>query len=346
MINNINEVCEKIIGNITNKTGEGFNILLNMKIWDWSQGVALYGIYKYYKATNNKECLNYLIEWFEEGFKDLPVKNVNTMAPLLTLVHLYEEVKDERYINLCRDWANWVVDEMPKTEDGGLQHITIDSDNEQQLWADTLFMTVLFLAKTGSVLNCSKFTDEAKKQFLVHIRYLSDKTTGLWYHGWTFIGRHNFAKAFWGRGNCWFTSGVVEFFDLLETEDWLKDYLLDAYRSQVKALKNMQHKNGMWHTLIDDPTSYVETSATAGFTYGILKGVRMNYLPEEYKAVGMKGAEAVLRETGEDGIVKNVSYGTVVSSELDYYKRVSLKSTGYGQALTLLMLVELLNWKE
>lgn len=34
-----------------------------------------------------------------------------------------------------------------------------------------------------------------------------------------------------------------------------------------------QDESGMWHTLVDDPTSYVEASATCGFAYGILRAV-------------------------------------------------------------------------
>lgn len=38
----------------------------------------------------------------------------------------------------------------------------------------------------------------------------------------------------------------------------------------------------MWHTLIDDPTSYVEASATSGFGYGILKAVHMGLVDAAY----------------------------------------------------------------
>jgi unsaturated rhamnogalacturonyl hydrolase len=50
----------------------------------------------------------------------------------------------------------------------------------------------------------------------MHINYLMDTTTGLWFHGWQFDGKgggHNYAKALWARGNCWvrpLTSSVLE----------------------------------------------------------------------------------------------------------------------------------------
>lgn len=49
----------------------------------------------------------------------------------------------------------------------------------------------------------------AKKQFLLHIKYLMDPVSGFWYHAWEFDleqgegkGRY-FSDAMWGRGNCW-----------------------------------------------------------------------------------------------------------------------------------------------
>ncbi len=62
------------------------------------------------------------------------------------------------------------------------------------------------LAKIGKVLGKESYVEEAKYQFLLHIKYLYDAKTGLWFHGWTFEeGRHNFADAHWARGNCWIT---------------------------------------------------------------------------------------------------------------------------------------------
>ena len=42
------------------------------------------------------------------------------------------------------------------------------------------------------------------------------------------------------------------------------------------ALAKYQDESGLWHTLINDSNSYLESSATAGFAYGILKAVHKN----------------------------------------------------------------------
>ena len=43
---------------------------------------------------------------------------------------------------------------------------------------------------------------------------LTDRATGLWYHGWSFEERTHFAGALWGRGNCWVTLFVPEFLQI------------------------------------------------------------------------------------------------------------------------------------
>lgn len=59
-------------------------------------------------------------------------------------------------MEICRDWAQWLVEELPMTEEGGFQHLTSDTLNEQELWDDTLFMAVLFLARMGVLLDNKK----------------------------------------------------------------------------------------------------------------------------------------------------------------------------------------------
>ena len=41
---------------------------------------------------------------------------------------------------------------LPRTEEGGFQHIVYNSVNNQQIWDDTLMMSVLPLAKIGLLL--------------------------------------------------------------------------------------------------------------------------------------------------------------------------------------------------
>ena len=110
----------------------------------------------------------------------------------------------------------------------------------------------------------------------------------------------------------------------------------------MKALAACQHSSGLWHTLLDDPQSYPEASATAGFAYGILKAVRKRYLSDEYRPMAEKALRGVIANIDEDGELKQVSFGTAMGSDLDYYRQVPLTSMPYGQAMALLCLTEYL----
>jgi unsaturated rhamnogalacturonyl hydrolase len=313
--------------------------------WEWTHGIGLYGIYRHYELTNDPRSLQIMQNWFRDRFKaGTPTKNVNTMSPFLTLAYLYEELGEKTYLPYLESWAEWIMREMPRTEEGGLQHIVFNSENRQQLWDDTLMMSVLPLTKIGLILDRPEYIEDAIRQFLVHIKYLFDRKTGLWFHGWTFEGRHNFAEALWARGNCWITIAIPEFIELLDLPpgDALRQFLLDTLEAQVRTLAKHQDSSGLWHTLITDKSSYLEASATAGFAYGILKSVRKGYLSKEYEPTAIQAIRGVLANISDTGELQNVSFGTAMGSTLQFYKDIPLTAMPYGQSLAILCLAEFL----
>ncbi len=265
--------------------------------WEWTHGIGLYGIYKYYEQTRDARCREIMLHWFRDRFAaGPPTKNINTVAPFLTLAYLYEEQPNGAWLPYLDEWAEWLMNGLPRTEENGFQHIVFNSENRQQLWDDTLMMSVMPLAKIGRLLGRPHYVEEARRQFMLHIKYLVDRKTGLWFHGWTFDGRHHFANALWARGNCWVTIAIPEFIELLELPpgDGLREFLLETHLQQIRTLVRHQDDGGLWHTLIDDPASYLEASATAGFAYGILKSVRLGFIGHEYHDAGVRAVKAVL----------------------------------------------------
>jgi unsaturated rhamnogalacturonyl hydrolase len=134
---------------------------------------------------------------------------------------------------------------------------------------------------------------------------------------------------------------IIEMLDLPEG-DALRTFLIDTLAAQVKTLAETQHESGLWHTLVVDPSSYLEASATAGFAYGILKAVRKGYLPERYEPVGIRAVRGVLANIDDSGELKQVSFGTAMGDTLQFYKDIPLTSMPYGQSLAVLALAEFL----
>ena len=141
------------------------------------------------------------------------------------------------------------------------------------------------------------------------------------------------------------TVAIPDFIELLglpET-DGLRMFLTTSLVAQIDALvKHQDPQTGMWHTLIDDPTSYLEASATAGFAYGIAKALRMRLVPREerYMNAARKAMEGVLANISEEGELRQASFGTPVFDDLEGYKKIPLTSMPYGQSLALLALTE------
>ena len=312
------------------------------RYWEWTQGVGLFGLWKLFCYEKNEKYLDILKKYYDRQIDmGFPALNVNTAAPYLTMSFLAEYTGEEKYLGPCVDAAEEIMERFPRTKEGGFQHKTSDSVNEQELWDDTLYMTVLFLANMGRILDDGRMKEEAEYQFLLHDKYLCDKITGLWYHGWSFKEKNNFAGAFWGRGNCWITMAIPEFLAIHSCSGPVKRMLVNTLRAQIDSLKKYQASDGMWHTLVDDGDSYVEASATCGFAYGILKAVKDGLADKSCLEAAAKAADPILDYISEDGVVNQVSYGTPMGRiSKDFYKEIELKPMPYGQALAILFLME------
>lgn len=323
------------------RTGKHF-----MDTWDWYQGVALFGLLQYARRYEDEAVYAYLRDWFDRRIAaGLPMKNVNSMCPMLTLSFLYEETGDAAHKALLDEWLRHAMESLPRTEEGGFQHITIDAENYMQLWCDTLYMTVLFVARIGVLTGEDRYVQESVRQFLVHLKYLTDPVTGLFYHGWTFDGCHHFAGALWGRGNAWYTAGLVDYLELASIPDGVRMALVSALARQAEALARYQDGDGMWHTLVNEPdTSYAEASATAGFAYGILKACRLGFLDQAHAPGALRALDAIAQRVDDHGLLTQVSRGTRLMNTLDQYRQVPLGAEPYGQSLALLLFAEADYW--
>jgi unsaturated rhamnogalacturonyl hydrolase len=309
--------------------------------WEWPQGIGLYGLARLWLFSERNDLLAILERWYSRRIDaGLPPLNVNTTAPMLALSLIWGETRDERWRPVLDQWADRVMNELPRTEEGAFQHDVSDKINNGELWDDTLFMVALFLASYGKKSGRQELVEEAVRQFLVHARYLTDPETALWFHGWTFDGRHNFARARWARGNAWITAGILDFIELGGIEGGTRDFLLGCLSAQVATLLKLQADGGAWHTLLDDPQSYQEISATAGFGYGLLKAARQGIGDARWREAGTKALKAVLAKIEPNGVVNNVSYGTRMGHDLQFYRDIPIQPTGYGQALAILCLTE------
>src|SRR3546814_696530 len=86
----------------------------------------------------------------------------------------------------------------------------------------------------------------------------------------------------------------------------------------------------------------IRPSAPACIGYGLLKGYRLGLGAPAWRQAGLKAARAVMDNIDGSGTVLNVSYGTRMGHDLQFYRDIPIQPTGYGQALSILCLSEAL----
>ncbi len=318
-----------------------------MGFWDWPQGVGMYGLFKLYNEQNRDEYKEYMTNWYDKKSKENIIKNVNTCAPLLTLAKFD---KDNKYIDMLNEWANWVYKDLERTDEGIIQHVTSNTEgtgvllNPNEVWIDTIYMTILFLNEMGVRFEREDWLKEVDFQLLQHIKYLFDKNTGLFYHGYTFKEKNNFGGVFWCRGNSWFTSAMVDYLECRgNTNSYMSRYILELLNNQVDSLMKYQNKSGLWSTIITNQNTYDEVSGSCSIVGAILKAIRLNYIDSKYLKNCEKAIKAILENIDDDGVVLNVSAGTSIGYDEEHYKSIITAPMAYGQALAIISLTEYLN---
>ncbi len=92
--------------------------------WDWEVGVGLYGDLRDAQRRNDKAGLERIARWYDWQIdRGLPRRQVNSTAPMLALTLLSEHYDRPDWNKIIIDWAQWLHESMPKTDEGGFQHL-------------------------------------------------------------------------------------------------------------------------------------------------------------------------------------------------------------------------------
>ncbi|SET09711.1 glycoside hydrolase family 105 protein [Paenibacillus sp. NFR01] len=323
------------------------NYTLDMDLtWDWPCGVAYYGVSRAFEVTGEPAYLERMAKFCDEYLAaGLPVWTVNTCAMGHMLLTLYEQTKDQKYLDLILSKVDYLENKALRFGDRVLQHtVSANNDFPEQAWADTLFMAGYFLLRTGVLLGDKKLVDDALHQFYWHINYLQDENTGLWYHGYNNVNKDHMSGMYWARANAWAAYTMARAAKGLP-EAYLYPpmmHIWSSLRDQLAAIKKLQKEDGLWGTVLDYPEAYSEVSASAGIAAAMV--VQGNPLHGKYV---QKALDGVLANISDNGRVLNVSGGTAVMNDIAGYLQIDRKwAQGWGQGLTLALLTAVLEEAE
>lgn len=318
--------------------------------WDWVPGVGVIAMLEYYNTTRNPDILAYLVDWVKQNAELAKGKKViNSIAPHAIFPALYRLTDDAWFRDEAIRVAEWMIQETPRTREHAFEHtVTESADFSEQVWADTIFMAVLFLARTASMVGSKIYAEEALQQVLIHLRLLQDEKTNVLFHGWNCNSGDHMSAARWTRANAWIAAGVPMIVEEISPLVTIPDELEDRYSRLLSGLLSYQQVDGLWSTVMDHSDYYREVSGSAGIGYGVWKAMNMGLIPynEQYDASAERVLEAVISNISEDGVVNGVSGGTPVMPTVEAYQNdIRTYPTLYGQGLALMLLSEALRRK-
>lgn len=321
--------------------------------WDYTNGVIMSGFLRLADVTGDTSYLDYNVRFYDFVFTWMPAfrereertgkrsefsKMVN-MAALdhcgsisAALIKTQLRHPDVRY----RQWID-VVDTYISTKQFRFEDGTLARQRPQPraLWTDDFYMSIPFLAQMGKLTGDTKYWDDAVRQVLQLSARLFVPEKGLYAHGWSENAAPYSPRFYWGRANGWAIMAMAELLEVLPADYRGRAEVLHIFRTQMRALVELQDGSGLWHNLLDKPETYLETSASAMFVYGLAKGVNEGWLPASYAPAAIVGWNGVASKILPDGRVDGICEGTTYANDNAYYfhRGASANTTFFGSVL-------------
>jgi rhamnogalacturonyl hydrolase YesR len=215
--------------------------------------------------------------------------------------------KDKKY-ELAAHAYRQQLNRWPRSPEGGFWHRAPTYAN--QMWLDGIYMADQFYATYTSYFEPENVTawNDIALQFDLIEEHARNHTTNLIYHGYDELKKAVWADPetgaspfVWDRAVGWYFVALVEVMQVYPKT--LPGYArMEKYLTTLaEGVKKVQSESGGWYLLMDPELAgkegnYIESSATALFTYAYLKGVRTGLLDPQYKDTAFKAYELMTNE--------------------------------------------------
>lgn len=234
---------------------------------------------------------------------------------------------------LINNYIDYISNKQFRLEDGTLAR---NRPQDNTLWIDDVFMSVPALAQMGNYTGDAKYFDDAVNQVIGFSKRMFNKEKGVYMHGWVQSMKVH-PQFHWGRANGWAVMAMVELLEVLPKNHWGYSEVLSQLQAHIAGLAQYQDGTGFWHQLLDRSDSYLETSATAIYTYSMARAINRGYIDKmTYAPAVLLGWNAVATKVNEKGHVEGTCVGTGMGFDpaFYYYRPINVYAAhGYGPVL-------------
>ena len=208
----------------------------------------------------------------------------------------YDYTNDPIFLEALNKLKDWAVNKAPRSKDGIVYHIT----SRPEFWVDSFYMLPPFLSCIGEY-------KEALKQMNGYWNSLFVPEKGLLGHIYDDGNQKWIRKDAWATGNGWAISGMSRIIPYLpfsmENET---NILIDRVKQIIDSSLKYMRDDGLFHDVIDDPKTFVETNFAQMVAYTIYSGVKFKWLDDSYISYAEKMREAATKKIDEYGLVTDV----------------------------------------
>ncbi|MDW8852794.1 glycoside hydrolase family 88 protein [Flavobacterium sp. MMLR14_040] len=317
--------------------------------YEW--GVTYAGMLLATEATGNKQYADYtnkrikliadVVENYKpENLKDSPVHTVlnpraldDAGALCAAFIKAKKAGINANVDPVINNFIKYISEKEFRLKDGTLAR---NRPQDNTLWLDDMFMSVPALAQMGSYTGDVKYYDDAVKQVNQFSQRMFNSQKGIYMHGWV-ESMQVHPEFHWARANGWAVMTMVELLEVLPKNHPGYPQVLAQLQKHIAGLLQYQDGTGFWHQLLDRNDTYLETSATAIYTYAIARAINRGYVDKlAYTPAVVLAWNAVVSKVNAKGQVEGTCVGTGMGFDpaFYYYRPVNLYAAhGYGPVL-------------
>jgi unsaturated rhamnogalacturonyl hydrolase len=317
------------------------------KVWFWGDSVGFEGLLDASELTGFGKYSGFVYGVFKgwiarESFRSEFDYNV----PGVALLRVCEETGDTHLLSAARRHADYLSG-FRQTSSGAYMRyenaaielppeLPLDhpespavrqladkvTDGGPCIFVDSMHVDPPFFARLYETTGEERYRQLSLQMMRSQVDLLYDPEKQLLNHFWIEKTQSPNGVA-WGRGNCWGLLGLVETLEHLPEGDPDADNLRQILGTIVARMAQLQEPNGGWHTILDDPDSYIETSISAFMVPVLARSITHSWIePDLYYPVIESAMSFVLEHIREDGLLEGVSYETFPSTRVEHYRKL------------------------
>lgn len=274
--------------------------MLSMQRASWEQGIAMQALWEMgdselayllakeavlRQATDGRLSVLYT----DNGVTD-PAASGEVVA------HMGKIKNDQVLLDAHHKMLDYYLNHAPRSSNGIIYHTL----NAPEIWIDSMYMLPPYLCIAGQA-------ELAIQQINGYREHLWNDENQLYSHRYHVGDQAFINEKFWGVGNGWALAAMARFIDDLPQH-------MEAERNQIirYALANLEgclkylRTDGLFHNIIDQPNTFVETNLAQMAAYTIFRGIRSGWLADAYLDKALLMRNAAYAKVDEHGYVQGV----------------------------------------